>query len=143
MKSINREHQTEHHISWTTEGINVLLAIANNIQWLQANKKNKAKGFVKMTLEDAQAMQGVITDKLGVSGFRRHKVWKDTFWYADVPDDHEVTNEPTSDKLELCFTQVINLYVRHQFAWDNADMVDIVDGDFYESEPDDVSSGDE
>jgi len=53
-----------------------------------------------------------------------------------------LVSQPPSDSAEIAFANVATLYVKHQFAWDNADIVEEVDEDFYESEPED-NSGDE
>ena len=42
---------------------------------------------------------------------------------------------PPSDKLEDAFSNVANLYLRHQHAWDNADEITEYDENMDESEP--------
>lgn len=130
---MNKYRQTEHRVSWTNEGLNVLLPLFKDVEKLKSNAKNSNIGFVKGTTEDITFMLDIIQTKAGISNLSGRKQWDPAFWYQNRPLECHMS--PPSNSLEAAFANVGTLYVKHQFSWDNAEVVAEVDEEFYESEP--------
>ena len=88
-------------------------------------------------------MQGTEADIENLTDFIISKVdfvpaggrlaWQADLWYNTVePDLQDVP--PPSDQLEDAFNKVIDLYLKHQNAWDNADIVVGIDDQEVETE---------
>lgn len=134
MKQMNKSRQTEHRISWTNLGLNVLLPLFKDVESLQSSSETSEITFVKGTQEDIAYMLTMIQNKVEENTITRTRPWKTDFWYHNIPEE-PFDCVPPSNLVELAFANVGSLYVKHQYSWDNADIVAEVDNEFYESEP--------
>ena len=66
-----------------------------------------------------------IRRSLGNSALETSRAWRTNFWYMSAEEIVRV-QEPPSDLMELCWTQVIDLYVLHQHTWDNGEEIEII-----------------
>ena len=135
---MNAHRQTEHRISWTNEGLNVLLPLFKDVELMRSSTKSNTIKFVVGTEADVEKMVDFINTKVGTHNVRKQKHWKTDFWYTEPQPDLE-EEEPPSNGLEIAFSNVGSLYVKHQYSWDDADVVVEVDEEMYESEPEDLS----
>ena len=65
--------------------------------------------------------------------------WKPDYWYAE-PQPEMLHIPITSDELESAWASVGNVFLEHQYAWDDADFA-FADESFVESEPEPDSDG--
>jgi hypothetical protein len=99
-----------------------------DIQQLQVVKKAKGPQFVYGTAADVENLADFISQKLGNANITEHqRDWRADFWYNNEMDMDHI--EPPSDALEAAFTGVVDLFLRNQTAWDNADHVEEADDD--------------
>ena len=79
---MNKHRQTEHRISWTNVGLNVLLPMFKDVESLQSNLRNSNIGFVAGTHEDIEHMVDVIQKKVGITNMHIRHAWKPDIWYC-------------------------------------------------------------
>lgn len=144
-KRMNKDRPTLNRISWTTVGLNFFIDLQGDIDDLRISKNERDQGFAKGTLEDAAKLTHIITNQIGVveHRVRRAQEYEKGIWYAAIQEEPLVTNNniPESDKLELAFSQVGDLYVKNQQMWDDAQEV-VTDDESDDEEEGNVSEED-
>src|SRR6202042_702051 len=106
--------------------LNVLFPVYKDIDEHQIAKGDGGVKFVKGTEKTVAHLTNYIELMLGthVVGFQR--TWRADFWYDG--DVQALQNSPPpSDAMELAFNKVIDVYIKHQYTWDNADKIVTVD----------------
>ena len=116
---MNPKMSSSSRISWTNQGLNVMLPIYRDIKELQVVKAESEPAFVKGTLADAGKLKSLLEENWDIAELRSKRRWKPDFWYDKPQPDMEGMDCP-SDLFEEAFDKVVDVYLRHQFAWDEA-----------------------
>ena len=61
---MNTRRTSEDRISWTTEGLNAMLSLYDDVQALQISAEERSESFIAGTLKDAATLQNAITTSL-------------------------------------------------------------------------------
>jgi hypothetical protein len=131
---MNGSNPTENRISWTALALNHCLRIHQSIKNMQIRGDGREETYVKGTVEDAQKLSDYISKKFGFPAkqLKSNRIWKSNYWYEQpIPKNNW---EKCSDQLEQAFTNVADLYLKHQRVWDNADQVEEVEESDSDSE---------
>jgi hypothetical protein len=149
---MNKDRATEKHIAWTTKALNAFLPLYRDIEELQIAQRNPAKVrnlLVHGTQGDIQKLHNLVLQKLGTTKQqqRQKRAWQYDFWYSEEDDEMEeipVQNPPSNKVEKTWLNDVVDLYMRHQYTWDSAEEVEIVqqevDDEESEEEEGNVSS---
>jgi hypothetical protein len=124
---MNKDRPTENRIGWTTEALNAFLPIYNDIEELQITRRhttvdNNRDTLSNKTERDIDKLHQFIVQRLlstYASQFR-WRVWNGRFLYPEGDDDESTRYPIPSNKLEAAFSKVGDLYLKHQYVWDNA-----------------------
>ena len=117
--------------------LNPCLRIQKWFRDLQISKELRQDVFVKGTLKDSKKIGDHICEVLGTnaSKCRMNQKWYLNWWYKEIRAVKVL--EPISNSLEVAFQKVGDLYVKHQYVWDNAEEVEEVsDNEFADSDDD-------
>ena len=117
--------------------LNSCLRIQKGFRDLQISKESRQDGFVKGTLKDSKKIGDHICEVLGTnaSKCRMNQKWYLNWWYKEIGAVEVL--EPISNSLEVAFQKVGDLYVKHQYVWNNAEEVEEVsDNEFADSDDD-------
>ena len=139
---MNGHSPSPNRIGWTSIALNPCLRIQKGFRDLQITKESRQDGFVKGTLKDSKKLGDHICEILGTSASRcrMSRKWYSNWWYKEVGNAVEV--EPISNRLEEAFQKVGDLYVKHQYIWDNAEEVEEVSDNEFAEEDDDIDPDD-
>jgi hypothetical protein len=111
---MNGSNPTENRISWTALALNHCLRIHQSIKNMQIRGDGREETYVKGTVEDAQKLSNYISKKFGFPAkqLKSNRIWKSNYWYEQpIPKNNW---EKCSDQLEQAFTNVADLYLKHQ-----------------------------
>ena len=131
---------TEGKLEWTSLGLNLLLSVYRDFESISKKDTTTDPSFVKGTAADVAKIYQKIVHKLTLVPHRNRRVWNSQCWYNEIPEEFR-RFAPPSDKLEEAFSSVANLYVSHQYGWDNAEEAELMaEVEEPESEPDSDAS---
>ena len=160
---MNTGRTSEDRLSWTTEGLNAMLPLYDDVQALQISAEERSESFIAGTLKDAATLQNAITSSLRLRSATTRTLWKADFWYTvPMPDLVPPTNPDRkkmyyrwfselattcpSEKLHNSWFSFVNVYLRNQQTWNNeptAVLVDVImsdnESDDEEADEDDLS----
>ena len=141
---MNSHSPSPNRIGWTSIALNSCLRIQKGFRDLQISKESRQDGFVKGTLKDSKKIGDHICEVLRTNACKcqMNQKWYLNWWYKEIRAVEVL--EPISNSLEVAFQKVRDLYVKHQYVWDNAKEVEEVsDNEFADSDddidPDDIN----
>ena len=126
---MNPSNPSLERICWTATALNHCLPLHTSIKDMRISRKERANKLVAGTTEDVQKLQQHIQTKLGLThaALRARKRYSTALFYPQESVVERVS--PPSDALEEAFNKVADVYVMHQFNWDDAEAVHVVDPD--------------
>ena len=139
---MNSHSPSPNRIGWTSIALNSCLRIQKEFRDLQISKESHQDGFVKGTLKDSKKIGDHICEvlKTNASKCRMNRKWYLNWWYKEIGAVKVL--EPISNSLEVAFQKVGDLYVKHQYIWDNAEEVEEVSDNKFADSDDDIDPDD-
>ena len=136
---MNSTRTTENHLTETAESLNIVMLIYADIQDLKISHKERALKFVQGTLADAQHITDIIQSRLHTRVVLR---WRADYWYTTPV--HELINvAPPSVHLEECWVSAINVFLRHQTTWDDAEEAEEIYGNEVDDDIGEIDAADD
>ena len=139
---MNGHSPSLNRIDWTSIALNSCLRIQKGFRDLQISKESCQDGFVKGTLKDSKKIGDHICEVLEIntSKCQMNRKWYSNWWYKEIRVVEVL--EPISSSLEVAFQKVGDLYVKHQYVWDNAEEVEEVSDNEFADSDDDIDPDD-
>lgn len=130
---MNSTRNTDHRITWTTESLNFVLPLYEEIKKLRISKEDREATFVKGTLDDSAKITHVIVDRIGKLVARtnlnlleigtehddhtQEQEWDPAFWAPPTDAATIYKRNCPSVTLESAWNKVGDLFLQHSELW--------------------------
>lgn len=129
---MNKKRPTPHRVEWSSEALNEFMPVHSDIDNLRITKEEREEGFANGTEDSANIMYRAIVRKLTLQHdtHTQQHAYRANFWYTKVVKITQ--NKAVSNLMEEAFNRVVDLYLKHQGTWDDAEEIE----EFVEGEDD-------